>query len=191
RRSGLMTYDVEGLENIVAGRSYVIVANHPTLLDAVFLLAQFPMADCVIKEAMARNPFTRRLARAADYIPNSDPVALLESAVARLKAGRSLILFPEGTRTEPGRPLRFKAGAAAIALRSGRDCLPVVIRGDPPALGKSDRWYHIPPRRVHFSLSVHAPMSPVRGLDAAQRGAHRSFNRRLEAWFAARLGGSR
>ncbi|MBA3564607.1 MAG: 1-acyl-sn-glycerol-3-phosphate acyltransferase [Gammaproteobacteria bacterium] len=191
RHAGLMSYEVEGLENMVAGRSYLIVANHPTLIDAVFLLAFFPMADCVIKEGMARNFFTRHLVRAANYIPNADPVALLDAAVARLKSGRSLILFPEGTRTVPGAPLCFKPGAAAVAVRSGRECLPVVIRCEPMTLSKSDRWYRIPPRRAGFSISVQPPVAPAQviGAEPVSRYANRSFNAWLQAYFSARLAG--
>ncbi|HUO81324.1 MAG TPA: lysophospholipid acyltransferase family protein [Gammaproteobacteria bacterium] len=189
----LMDWHCEGLERARAGESYLIVANHPTLIDAVFLLAQFPQADCVVKAGMVRNPFTRQLVRAADYIPNADPVALLETSVERLVAGRSLILFPEGTRTAPGRLPALKPGAAAVAVRSGRRCLPVVIRCEPPTLSKSDPWYRIPRRRPHFSLAVQPPVAPSAVLDETleSRYAHRAFNAWLEAYFAARLEGVR
>jgi 1-acyl-sn-glycerol-3-phosphate acyltransferase len=189
----LVDWHCEGLHRVRAGEAYLIVANHPTLIDAVFLLAQFPQADCVVKAGMARNPFTRHLVRAADYIPNSDPVALLETSVKRLASGRSLILFPEGTRTAPGRLPALKPGAAAVAVRSGRRCLPVVIRCEPLTLSKSDPWYRIPPRRPCFFLGVQAPVAPsaVLGEALASRYAHRTFNAWLEAYFAARLEGVR
>jgi hypothetical protein len=79
RLVGVLDYEIRGLENVEPGQAYLIIANHPSLIDVAFLLAQFPAADCVIKEKLLRNPFTRNLLRGADYISNTDPGALIES----------------------------------------------------------------------------------------------------------------
>ncbi len=87
--------------------NFVIVANHPTLFDAVVLLALFPQADCIIKHELLRNPFTRLALSGLDFISNADTAEMLDSAVDRLRRGRSLLVFPEGTRSAPGEPVRF------------------------------------------------------------------------------------
>ena len=48
----------------------------------------------------------------------------------------------------------LKRGAANIAVRGRRAVTPVVIRCDPPTLGKDDKWWHVPPRQAHFRIDV-------------------------------------
>jgi 1-acyl-sn-glycerol-3-phosphate acyltransferase len=71
------------------------------------------------------------------------------------KAERSLIVFPEGTRS-PAHGLRtFKRGAAQIALRTGVPIVLVVITSDPPTLLKGQPWYKVPERPLCFKLHFH------------------------------------
>src|SRR3546814_10079232 len=64
----------------------------------------------------------------AGYIGDSNPTQLVADCVATLKAGHSLMIFPEGTRSRPGQPLQAPHGTARIALESGAPVLPVTIR---------------------------------------------------------------
>ena len=192
RLVGVLSYEIRGLDNVKQDQGCLIVANHPSLIDVAFLLAQFPTADCVIKDRLLQNPFTRNLLHAADYISNMDPGALIEQSIARIKKGRSLILFPEGSRTIPGEPLAFKAGAAAIAVRSNCPCLPVLITCDPTTLTKSDRWYQVPARKVRFVIAIQPLIFPEHILDAQTDDRHntRFFNGFLEKTFSDRLADS-
>jgi 1-acyl-sn-glycerol-3-phosphate acyltransferase len=186
---GVLRYEITGTENIRPGRGYLIIANHPSLIDVVFLLSMFPTAECVIKQELQDNFWTKHLMKGVGYISNRDPVEWLNDCVARLRDGQSLILFPEGTRTVPGRPLNFKAGAAAIAVRANIDCLPIVITCTPTTLTKAERWYQVPTRRVFFSLKVQPPISAGETLAEAddERQAGRSFNNFLLDYFTIRL----
>jgi 1-acyl-sn-glycerol-3-phosphate acyltransferase len=150
----VLTYEIQGTENIAPGRSQLIIANHPTLIDVVFLLSIFPQSDCVIKKAVTRNPFMRSTVAAANYISNSEPEDLLDSCVARLESGGSLLLFPEGTRSIRGQDLHFKPGAAAVAARANAEILPIVITCEPGFLGKEDPWYKVPRGRPHFIIRI-------------------------------------
>src|SRR5882672_8056496 len=111
RSLGLLTYELHGLERL-ARPGQLIVANHPTLIDVVFMLWLTPDAGCVVKRALWRNPALRWPVLWAGYIPNSEGLQLVQDCARVLKAGRSLLVFPEGTRTVPGRALVLKRGAA-------------------------------------------------------------------------------
>ncbi len=188
-RVGVLTYEITGWEHVDPDANYLIIANHPSLIDVVFLLSRFPTADCVIKQGIVNNPFMHRLVLAADYIVNADSVSLLEESVRRLRRGRSLILFPEGTRTEPDRLPEMKPGAAAIAVRSGSRCLPVLIQIDPTTLTKADRWYQVPRHRVFFSMAIQPPIvaAGVLGDGPDGRLAGRQFHAYLQDYFVSRI----
>ncbi|PAU60262.1 1-acyl-sn-glycerol-3-phosphate acyltransferase [Pseudomonas sp. PIC25] len=158
-RSGVLTYEVEGVERL--GRpGQMIIANHPSLIDVVVLIAFIRDANCVVKQSLWDNPFMRGPIRAAQYISNSGSMDMLDEAADALREGQTLIVFPEGTRTTPGKPPEFHRGAAAIALRGARLVTPVVISVEPTTLTKAEPWYRIPSRRFHFRLRVGEDIDP-------------------------------
>jgi 1-acyl-sn-glycerol-3-phosphate acyltransferase len=147
-----------GVERFREPGGQLVVANHPTLIDVLVLLASLPQADLVVNVERARNPFLRRLIEACGYLRNDGGPAIVTECVGRIRAGRSLIVFPEGTRS-PRRGLqRLQRGAAHIALRAPCDLLPVVITCDPPAFGKGQKWYDLPDRAVRMTLVVGEPI---------------------------------
>lgn len=152
-RLGLMTYDIRGGERLQRN-GLLILANHPTLIDVVLLIAQLPDADCVVKQAVARNPFMRGPVRAAGYVSNDDGAGLVDDCIAAVRAGGNLVIFPEGTRTVPGQPPKLRRGAANIAVRGRLDITPVRITCTPPTLTKGQKWYRVPSRRFHVQLEV-------------------------------------
>lgn len=154
---GLLTYDLHGRERL-AVPGQLIVANHPTLIDVVFMLSLIPEAGAVVKRALWRNPALRWPVIWAGYIPNIDGPTLIEDCARVLRGGRSLLVFPEGTRTVPGEPLLLKRGAAQIALASHADILPVTIVCDTPFLTKDSVWYRVPARRPHYTILVGDPI---------------------------------
>ncbi|SPO64522.1 lysophospholipid acyltransferase family protein [Pseudomonas sp. JV241A] len=157
--SGVLTYEVKGAEKL--GRpGQMIIANHPSLIDVVFLIGLVRQANCVVKQSLWHNPCTRGPVRSAEYISNDGSIDMLDSAVTALQGGQTLIIFPEGTRTQPGQPPAFHRGAAAIALRGAKIITPVTIKVTPSTLTKAEPWYRIPRCRVHFSLQVGADIDP-------------------------------
>lgn len=189
-RGGVLTYEFHGGERL--GRpGQLVVANHPTLIDVVFLLAFMPEASCVVKQGMRRHPLTRAAVALTEFIPNDDTASMIEGAAQSLKEQQSLIIFPEGTRTRPNQPLIFHRGAANVALRAAAVVTPVYVRCEPTTLTKSEPWYRIPPRRPHFSLSVgdDLDLSPYR--HAPLPIASRAFNEHLHQHFQQELTGSR
>ena len=178
---GILSYRVEGAENLSFAPGRLIIANHPTLIDVVFLVSLLSQTDCVIKEAVMKNPFMASTVAAANYISNSEPQDLLNACAACIQSGSSLLLFPEGTRSMVGRPFDFKLGAAEVALRAGAEILPVVIECKPLFLTKNDPWYTVPQSRPHFTIRIMSPVSInqlVPG-DLDQRHARRALNESL------------
>lgn len=141
-------------------RPTLVIANHPTLIDVVLLIACMPQADCVVKRAAWRNRFLRGVVAGAGYIRNDDGDALVRACSSRLRAGRSVLLFPEGTRSPRGGLGRFQRGAARIAVDSGCPLVPVVITCHPPTLMKGQRWYDVPDRPADLTIRVEAAIAP-------------------------------
>lgn len=183
---GVLSYEFRGSERL--GRpGQIILANHPSLIDVVFLIGFTPQATCVVKEALFHNPITRWPVAAAGYVSNISTHSMVERASQALREGQNVIVFPEGTRTTPGQPMQFHRGAASIAVRAAEVVTPVFIRCEPTTLAKNMRWYQIPDRRVRFSFRVGADidLAPFR----TQPGplASRAFNTHLLKVFAAEL----
>lgn len=151
---GVLELELRGLSALDEDSGTVVVANHPTLIDVVLLLAHLQHANCVVKGELWRNPFLGGVVRAAGYIQNTDQDQVLEQCKCVLQAGENIVLFPEGTRTRPGEPLKLKRGAAAIALRAGAPMRLVHISCEPITLTKFEPWYRIPKRRPKFGLRV-------------------------------------
>lgn len=152
RGLGLLSFETRHIERL-ATPGQLVLANHPSLLDVVFVASLIPEANCVVKGALFRNPFTRGPVTAAGYIANDDPNLLSECRSA-LERGETLIVFPEGTRSQPGEPLQFLRGAANIALASSDQVRPVKVTCEPATLLKNQRWYQVPDRRPHFLIDA-------------------------------------
>lgn len=160
RASGLLQMDASALRAFADVRGLVIVANHPSLLDALMLVAQLPRSACVMKASLARNPFLGPGARLARYIRNDSPRTMVRLAVDDLRAGGQLVMFPEGTRTTraPLNPLH--SGFALIAQRAGVPIQTVFIDTTSPYLGKGWPLWRLPPLPIEFSVRIGRRFEP-------------------------------
>lgn len=186
---GVLRWRTSGIETIEPGRPCLIIANHPSLIDVVFLLAFLPWVGCVVKSSLWRNPSMGPMLHAAGYISNRTPLETLQDCISAIAAGDSLVLFPEGTRTRPGQPIHFTPGAAAIALRARCPVVPVLISCRPATLAKGEPWYRIPRSRVNVSIDVQPALDVDDFLmeNNNLRDATRRLNRYLEDYFRARV----
>ncbi len=191
RTFGAMRLEVRRGENLRDCGGALVIANHPTILDIVVICSIMPNVCCVVKSGAWRNPFMRGVVRAAGYIDNSTADSLIDDCAAQLAAGTPLVIFPEGTRTRAGRPLRFLRGAAYVALRSNCRLLPVVIRCDPPTLSKGEKWYRIPARSFHYKVDVQSPLRIEEMIDPAAPPAiaARQLTAALERYFTKEVAG--
>src|SRR5260370_15527594 len=159
---GLLRVSWTGADRLRGRAPRLIVANHPTLIDVVLLLAQLPQADCIVKTAARRNPFMRSIVTTAGYLANEHGDALVDACAERIARGRSVVLFPEGTRSPRGGPRRFQRGAAHIALNSGCPIVPLAIPCRPPTLLKGQPWHDVPDRRAGVRARGRGPGQPAR-----------------------------
>jgi 1-acyl-sn-glycerol-3-phosphate acyltransferase len=166
--------DAETRATLAAERT-IVVANHPSFIDVLVLLACIEQSNCVVKVGVWRNPLLAWAVRLADYIPNRDPEAMLSACDAALRRKETLIIFPEATRTRPGEAIRLQRGAANIALRSDATIRLVHLKCEPPLLAKGVRWYRVPDRqpclavRVGGSVRARDSMRPGESPNAAAR----------------------
>lgn len=167
---GVLRLRVLGAEALARGGPHLVVANHPTLLDTAYLASVLPQADFVVSPTWLRQPLLRRLARLAGYVRGGDGPHVVGQCARRLASGRTVVLFPEGTRSPPGGLGHFHRGAAHVALATGHALRPVLIRCEPPTLGKQDRWYNPPPDpfQVTVQMGGALPVGPACG--AVDRG---------------------
>ena len=186
---GVLRYRLDGLHRLKRG-GLLILANHPSLIDTVFLMAFVENADCIVKAGLWGNPFTRGPVNAAAYIKNESGPELMDACIATLVAGNNLIIFPEGTRTPENGQIELKRGAANVAVRGVRDITPVVIHCEPQTLGKGVPWWQIPDRQVEFTISVKNDISVAQFIqDGSSEGiAARQLTEFLQQYFTREKG---
>jgi 1-acyl-sn-glycerol-3-phosphate acyltransferase len=183
-RIGIMTYEISGLEKLNRP-GQLILANHPTLIDIVFLLSRIPYASCIVKKKLCNNPCMKGSIAYAGYISNEDPEKMINSCVEYLKSGGIMVIFPESTRTIPKTDYKFQRGAATIALQSAAIVTPVTLHCSPSTLTKSEKWYQIPERKFHLSMTVGEDMlfDDFRAI-MPRSVAVRRFNSYLQDYFS-------
>ena len=127
---------VSGLENIEAGTPYIIVANHRSNIDIMTLLSALPIPIRFLsKKEVYKFPLLGSAMRGARMVPldrdlgRRELASIISSTRLLVAEGRSLVVFPEGTRSPTGEMLPFKTGAIHIAARVGCPLLPVAIQG--------------------------------------------------------------
>lgn len=143
----------------------ILAPNHPSLLDAVLIMACVPNVTCVMKASLMGNPFLRSGARFAGFIRNDAPRNLIHQASEALRRGSHLLIFPEGTRTaaDADRVDPFKGGVALISSITGLPVQPVYITSNSPYLGKGWPLLRRPRFPLAFSVSLGRPLAIAPG----------------------------
>ena len=136
---------ITGRENIPQG-ACVVCANHTSMFDAFFAAMPFSTRCPLVfmgKIEIFKIPVIGKILRAIDAIPvdrGSTSMSTLREAIARLKEGRKVMIFPEGTRVreEASDVSGAKTGAAMIACRADVPMLPVYITAKKHVFGHVD-----------------------------------------------------
>lgn len=172
-------FDLDEIDALRRDAPLIVVANHPSLLDAVILLSRFPNMVCVMKAALADNVLFGAGARLARYICNDMPLDVILRAREELRDGGQLLLFPEGTRTTrwPVNPLVGSAGL--IAGRTGVPVQALLIEFSTPYLGKEWPLFRRPSLPLSVRVRVGRRFAPPKDVPA--------FTRELEQYFRDEL----
>ncbi len=157
---------VAGLEHIDPDKNYVYVGNHRSWLDVVCLIGMLkPRVKLVfiIKEGLLKIPMFGMFMRGVGYIPVSRATskkkinnrAQVDRAAEHVRAGKNVLIFPEGTRVPSHRFGKFRRGAADIACAAGVDVMAVSISGTGPLFPRGTPFMRAGP----VSLDFHPPIS--------------------------------
>jgi 1-acyl-sn-glycerol-3-phosphate acyltransferase len=177
---GLMQIDSTELDSLRDEPGGLIVAaNHPTMLDALLVVARLPRGVCVMKAELMRNVFLAGGARLARYIRNDVGRGMVRDAVETLREGNQLVLFPEGTRTVEAPVNAFKPGITLISHLARAPIQTVIIESFSPYLTKGWPLLKAPPVPVRIRLRL--------GKRFAPEAEHRTQLRRLERYFGEEL----
>ena len=133
--------------------SKIIIANHPSLLDFVYIMSLVPNSTCIVRGGLTKTPLRGVIKQA--YITNTTTFEDMFLECKNLTdMGCNVIIFPEGTRTPRHGKNNYKKGAARIALYCGCDVQPIFIGGsDKYGLGKHDplwSYNHVEPYLYDF-----------------------------------------
>ena len=176
---GLMRIDYTALDVLSRDAGLIIAANHPSMLDALLVIARVPRGICIMRSSLMRNPFLGAGARLARYIRNDPPRSMIRSCVTNLQAGGQLVLFPEGTRTVQPPINPFRPGITLIAHMAGVPIQTVFIESGSPYLRKGWPIWRTPQFPVVFNVRL--------GQRFAPEADHQGLLKRLEQYFAEEL----
>ncbi|HJW24238.1 MAG TPA: lysophospholipid acyltransferase family protein [Rhodocyclaceae bacterium] len=172
-------FDLSALDRLREERGLVVVANHPSLLDAVMIVSRLPNAVCVMKAALMDNILVGAAARLARYIRNDAPLEMILGAREELRQGAHLVIFPEGSRTTRFPLDGLSASAGLIAAKSKAPVQTVFIHFNSPYLGKVWPLFRKPDLPLYFSVRLGRRFEPPANVAA--------FTEELEAYYRREL----
>ncbi len=176
RCSGMLRLHAQALDVLRDEGGLVVAANHPSMLDAVILVARLPHCACIMKAGLMHNPLLGPGARLARYIRNDSPRGMVRLAIDDLRHGGQLLLFPEGTRTTQAPTNAFGPAFTLIAKRANAPIQTVFIDTDSPYLGKGWPLWKLPPLPIVFHVRLGRRFAPA--------ADHLALGREIQAYFA-------
>ena len=160
---GLTDYNPSKVRLDVPTGPFVLVANHPSLIDVTALMSVVDDIAVVVK-ADYWMLFIKRALSLAGHINGGDGGALAAGSTAvqaleQLAEGRPVLIFPEGTRSPKDGLHDFQRGAFEIAKRARVPIVPVIITNNTAWLMKNQPWYDIPDQMNRMRIE---PLQGVR-----------------------------
>lgn len=156
--------EAEHLERLPETGPYIIMANHQSHADVPILFASLPLIPGFLaKKELARIPFLSMALRAGGHvlIDRSDRGSArkaLKVAAGEIQSGKTIAVFPEGTRGDSDALGEFKKGGFLIAKKAAVPVVPVGIVGS-RAVWHRDEWL---PRKGRVSVRVGEMITPER-----------------------------
>ncbi len=192
RLMGAYRLDLRVLRELREGPPAVLAPNHPSLIDALLIIAHEPRVACVMKSSLMNNLFLGAGARLARYIRHDPPQRMIHEAVAELKRGGIVLLFPEGTRTRSAPINALQAGVGLIAKQAGAPVQTLIIETDSPCLSKGWPLFKRPPfLPITYRMRLGRRFDPPRDVRAFVGELDQYLRAELRAapqnaWLAAR-----
>lgn len=176
------------LKGIAPGEPYVMITNHPSLIDVILLLASFEGLTCVVKGSWYRSLVLGPLLKQTAYLPGpgsgeEESEDMLGTMVTHLERGHPLLVFPEGTRSAKNRMHRFRRGAVEAAVRAQVPIVAMFVSLDRPWLMKGVPFWHVPRDTARYSVEM-LEIVDTRGIPVERA---RALNAELQAKFQARF----
>lgn len=174
--------EVRGIENVPKGQSVLFLSNHQGAFDIPAIQSVLPVQfRWVAKKSLFKVPFVGWSMKLAGYISidrenPAEAMKSMEEAAGKMSKGASLVIFPEGTRSENGELLPFKRGAFMLARKCGRPIVPVSIQGTNTIMKKGG--YRINPSRVTISIGT-----PIEIGSSDEKELRNKTKRQIEAMF--------
>ena len=153
---------IDGLDNLLDQGPLIVAANHASFLDAFALTAALPPEGAFLAKRELTQSFLARLLLerlGTLFVERFDAEKSVEDtqrALAAIRAGESLLFFPEGTFDRAPGLMPFKMGAFHVAAQAGAPVVPVAIRGTRSVL-RGREWF---PRRGAITVTVRPPIAP-------------------------------
>ena len=177
--TGAYRLDLTAIDSLREGPPVILAPNHPSLIDALLILTRHPNIACVLKAELMRNVFLGAGSRLAGYIPSDQPRQMIKDAVADLRNGGVLLLFPEGTRTtrNPLNPL--KASIGIIAKHAHVPVQVVIIETDSPYLGKGWPLFRRPDLPITYRIRLGRRFDPPTDVNSFMTALEREYTQQL------------
>lgn len=171
-----------GLTNIPADKGFILASNHRGYHDPLFIAHRVPKRVYYMAKAeLFRNRVLGWLFRSVGAFPvdrGSGDASTLDTARGIIERGEVLGMFPEGTRSKDGKPLRARSGVSLIAAQTGADVLPCAI-----CYGEKLRFRT--PVTVRYGKVI--PAAEL-GADAGKPSTLRAASKRIMGDIVAMLG---
>ena len=193
--TGAYRLDLTAIDSLREGPPVILAPNHPSLIDALLILTRHPNIACVMKAELLGNVFLGAGSRLARYIPSDQPRQMIKEAVADLREGSVLLLFPEGTRStlEPLNPL--KASIGIIAKHAGVPVQVAIIETDSPYLGKGWPLFRRPNLPITYRVRLGRRFDPPVDVNSFMTALEREYIQQLSGapqsdWLGSEAGAS-
>lgn len=148
-------FTVKGKEKIPQNEAVIYTPNHAGMFDIPAVVINTPtMPVFMAKKELKKVPVIKDWMEVLDcvFVDRSNKEKAHQSicdAIDKVKNGRSLVIFPEGTRSKTGELGEFKGGAMKIAMETGAKVVPVLIEG---TRGRFEETGNITPGTVHVTF---------------------------------------
>src|SRR5712671_2472210 len=180
---GLFHLKVKGVENLPEKGPYLLCSNHQSYIDPIVMASTFSWQ--LFRNAFALGTsdifgegIMRRLARWIRVVvldPDANLIPAMRAGAYGLRQGRVLVLYPEGERSDTGKPRVFRKGAAILSIHEQAPIVPVAIEGFYDAWPRHKKW----PKLANLRLAFGKPIVPP-PLSEASEAAYEKLTAELK-----------